>query len=75
MPRRGTPVRGGHRPGGLAGGYTPAVLDVLTLQGDRIAAVTGFITADVLGLPAGGRQVTGAQVFARFGLPAVINAG
>ncbi len=50
------------------GGFIPAVIDVLTLDGDRIAAVTGFLTADVAARPGGG-QVTGAEVFARFGLP------
>jgi hypothetical protein len=45
------------------------VIDVLTLDGDRIAAVTGFVTFDLVDLP-GGRQVTAAEVFARFGLPA-----
>jgi len=50
------------------GRFIPAVIDVLTLDGDRIAAVTGFLTADVQARPGGG-QVTGAEVFARFGLP------
>ena len=51
------------------GDYTAGVIDVLTLAGDRIAAVTGFIAFDLVGLP-GGRQVTAAEMFARFGLPA-----
>jgi RNA polymerase sigma-70 factor (ECF subfamily) len=51
------------------GDYGPGVIDVLTLDGDRIAAVTGFVTFDLVDLPEGG-QVTGAEVFARFGLPA-----
>jgi hypothetical protein len=38
------------------GGYLPAVIDVLTLEGDKIRSVVGFHT--------------GAEVFARFGLPA-----
>jgi RNA polymerase sigma-70 factor, ECF subfamily len=37
--------------------YEAAVLDVLTLRGDRIAAVTGFMTPDI---------------FPRFGLPAAL---
>jgi len=45
------------------------VIDVLTLDGDRIAAVTGFVTFDQVDLPGGG-QVTAAGMFARFGLPA-----
>jgi RNA polymerase sigma-70 factor, ECF subfamily len=50
------------------GRFIPAVIDVLTLDGDRIAAVTAFLTFDVQTRP--GRQVTGTEVFARFGLPA-----
>jgi RNA polymerase sigma-70 factor, ECF subfamily len=52
------------------GSYTAAVIDVLTLEGDRIAAVTGFLTSDTLERPHSGTRVTGAEVFARFGLPA-----
>jgi RNA polymerase sigma-70 factor (ECF subfamily) len=51
------------------GDYRAGVIDVLTLDGDRIAAVTGFVTFDLVDLP-GGRQITGAETFARFGLPA-----
>jgi hypothetical protein len=46
------------------GCFTPAVIDVLTLDGDRIAAVTAFIFHD------GARDITPAGAFARFGLPA-----
>jgi len=53
-----------------AGGYLPTALDVLTLDGDRIAAVTAFLVDEPQEVPSGGRQVTGAEVFARFGLPA-----
>jgi RNA polymerase sigma-70 factor, ECF subfamily len=49
------------------GRYIPGSLDVLTLDGDRIATVTGFLTADLASPP--GAKVTGAEVFARFGLP------
>jgi len=47
------------------GCYTAAVIDVLTLDGDRIAAVTAFVLHE-------GPQPPGvaAEVFARFGLPA-----
>jgi RNA polymerase sigma-70 factor, ECF subfamily len=45
-----------------AGGrYVPAVIDVLTIDGGKISAVTGFHT--------------GPEVFARFGLPAALPAG
>lgn len=52
------------------GTYTPAVIDVLTLVQEKIAAVTGF---QVLGGQEGrdaGERITPAEIFARFGLPA-----
>ncbi len=51
------------------GGYVPWVIDVLTLAGDKIAAVTGFHGADGLP-PRSGSWIGGAELFARFGLPA-----
>jgi RNA polymerase sigma-70 factor, ECF subfamily len=45
--------------------YTPAVIDVLTLSGDKIAAVTAFL---VMNDPGRG------GFFARFGLPAELPA-
>ena len=59
----------------LKGTYLPAVLDVLTLDGAKIAAVTGFLAADVSPelpspeAPGRGAWITGAQLFSRFGLP------
>jgi RNA polymerase sigma-70 factor (ECF subfamily) len=55
--------------------YMAAVIDVLTLDGAKIAAATGFMAADLFTeLPsaearARGSWITGAQLFARFGLP------
>jgi len=49
----------------------PSVLDVLTLDGDRIAEVTGFVTAELLSR--WGQEddrFVGATAFPRFGLPA-----
>jgi RNA polymerase sigma-70 factor, ECF subfamily len=43
-----------------AGRYQPAVIDVLTLDGDKIAAVTAFLLDDS----------TAAETFVSFGLPA-----
>jgi hypothetical protein len=43
------------------------VLDVLTLEGDKIAAVTGFLMPED---PAAAEPAT--AIFARFGLPAVL---
>ena len=51
-------------------GFVPAVLDVLTLEGEKIAAVTAFLAAETLPPPHSSAWVTGAQLFARFGLPA-----
>jgi RNA polymerase sigma-70 factor, ECF subfamily len=45
--------------------YTPTVIDVLTLSGDKIAAVTAFLVVDDPGR---------AGFFARFGLPAELPA-
>lgn len=52
------------------GSFIPASIDVLTLDGDKIAAVTGFLTADLLGPAEAAGWVTGAELFGRFGLPA-----
>jgi RNA polymerase sigma-70 factor (ECF subfamily) len=49
--------------------FIPAVIDVLTMRGDKIAAVTAFLTPDVLGLPADETKLSGTELFARFGLP------
>jgi len=50
------------------GRYVPAVIDVLTLAGDKIAAVTGFLALNPQEYP--GARLTGVELFARFGLPA-----
>jgi len=55
------------------GRFVPASIDVLSLSpagGGRIAAVTGFLTADLLGPEDAGGWISGAELFARFGLPA-----
>jgi RNA polymerase sigma-70 factor, ECF subfamily len=49
--------------------YAPAVIDVLTLQGDKIAAVTAFLTAWTLEAPHAGAWISGEALFSRFGLP------
>jgi RNA polymerase sigma-70 factor (ECF subfamily) len=51
------------------GRYAPAVIDVLTLDGEKIAAVTAFLTARTLEPPHSGAWVTGEELFSRFGLP------
>ncbi|HEU5416376.1 MAG TPA: sigma-70 family RNA polymerase sigma factor [Streptosporangiaceae bacterium] len=50
--------------------FIPAAIDVLTLDGDKIAAVTGFLTADLLDPADAGDWISGAELFGRFGLPA-----
>lgn len=52
------------------GGYVPGAIDVITLDGDKIAAVTGFLTADILGQKNAGGWIPGVELFGRFGLPA-----
>src|ERR1700722_11200180 len=53
-----------------AGRFIPASIDVITLDGDQTAAVTGFLTADLLSPENAGGWISGAELFARFGLPA-----
>jgi len=50
--------------------YLPAVIDVLTLDGEKITAVTGFLTAQTLPSPHSAAWPAGADIFPRFGLPA-----
>ena len=52
------------------GGFIPASIDVLTLNGDKIAAVTGFLTADLLEPDDAGGWIRGADLVGRFGLSA-----
>ena len=54
----------------VRGRYVPWVIDVLTLEGDKIAAVTAFLTAEAASPGRSGNQVSGTELFARFGLPA-----
>jgi RNA polymerase sigma-70 factor, ECF subfamily len=51
-------------------GFVPAVIDVLTLDGAKIAAVTAFLAAETLQPPHSSAWITGAELFGRFGLPA-----
>ena len=55
--------------------YIASVLDVLTLDGGRIASVTGFITVRT-GPAAGQRddRSWGTDAFPRFGLPGELDA-
>jgi RNA polymerase sigma-70 factor, ECF subfamily len=56
------------------GAYVAAALDVLTLDGDKISAVTGFQSSELSheplpAEPAREAWISGPQLFARFGLP------
>jgi RNA polymerase sigma-70 factor (ECF subfamily) len=46
----------------------PGAIDVLTLAGGKIASVTGFLTAETTSADG---WISGADMFARFGLPSV----
>ncbi len=52
------------------GDFIPAVIDVLTMAGPKIAAVTAFMTPDAFGREPSAWELSGAEWFARFGLPA-----
>jgi RNA polymerase sigma-70 factor (ECF subfamily) len=52
--------------------YPAAVLDVLTLRGDRVAQVTGFIAPWVFARFGEAEGVMTPEAFARFGLPAEV---
>ena len=52
------------------GSYLPAAIDVLTLDGDKIRSVVGFLTDAHAEAPDAGAWAAAAEVFARFGLPA-----
>jgi RNA polymerase sigma-70 factor, ECF subfamily len=53
--------------------YLAAGIDVLTLRGEKISAVIGFLTAETLKQPDTGGWITGAEMFSRFGQPAVFD--
>ena len=50
----------------------PSALAVLSLHGERIAEVDYFLTAELLRRWGDETSIDGAQMFARFGLPATI---
>ena len=49
------------------------MLDVLTLDGDRIARVDGFLTIEMLRRLGHPGRLSGAELFGRCGLPADVN--
>ena len=51
------------------GSYAASVLDVVTLDGDKISAVVGFHTADILRRSGHDVKFSGSDFFPRFGLP------
>ena len=52
------------------GTYVPACVDVLTLAGDKIRSVVGFLTAAQEESPDARTWTASAEIFTRFGLPA-----
>jgi RNA polymerase sigma-70 factor, ECF subfamily len=56
------------------GRYGAFIIDVLTLEGDKIAAVTAFLAAEAVSPERSEGQVAGAELFSRFGLPAELGA-
>jgi RNA polymerase sigma-70 factor, ECF subfamily len=56
----------------VTGSWVPSALSVLSLQGERIAEVDYFLTAELLGRWGDESSIDGTQMFARFGLPATM---
>jgi RNA polymerase sigma-70 factor, ECF subfamily len=54
--------------------YRPACIDVLTLRGEKISAVTAFLAAETLKQPDTGSSITGAELFSCFGQPAELRS-
>lgn len=54
------------------GTWVASALAVLSLRGERIAEVDYFLTAEMLGRWGYDSSIDGAEMFARFGLPATI---
>jgi RNA polymerase sigma-70 factor, ECF subfamily len=52
------------------GRYAAWCIDVLTLDGDKIAAVTAFLAAEAAAPGRSDGQLAGPELFSRFGLPA-----
>lgn len=48
-------------------GFTPASIALLSLDGDKVSAVTGFLTADLLRQETAAAWLTGAELFGCFG--------
>ncbi len=55
------------------GHFVPSVLDVLTLDGDQIARVDGFLTTEMLRRLGHQGRLTGADLFPSIGLPAKLD--
>ncbi len=55
------------------GRFVPSVLDVLTLEGDEVARVDGFLTTEMLRRLGYDGRLAGADLFPLFGLPADVS--
>ncbi|HYK66533.1 MAG TPA: RNA polymerase subunit sigma-70 [Streptosporangiaceae bacterium] len=54
------------------GTWVPSALAVLSVRGERVAEVDYFLTAELLGRWGDDSSIDGAEMFARFGLPATV---
>jgi hypothetical protein len=68
----GQPARGCYTVDPATGTWVASALAVLSLRGERIAEVDYFLTAELLGRRGDNSSIDGAEMFARFGLPAII---
>jgi RNA polymerase sigma-70 factor, ECF subfamily len=69
----GQPALGCYTVDPATGTWVASALAVLSLRGDRIAEVDYFLTAELLGRWGDASSIDGADMFARFGLPATIS--
>jgi RNA polymerase sigma-70 factor, ECF subfamily len=68
----GQPALGCYTVDPASGTWVPSALAVLSVQGERVAEVDYFLTAEILGRWGNDSSIDGAEMFARFGLPATI---
>jgi RNA polymerase sigma-70 factor, ECF subfamily len=68
----GQPALGCYTVDPATGTWVASALAVLSLRGERIAEVDYFLTGELLGRWGNDSSIDGAEMFARFGLPATI---
>jgi hypothetical protein len=67
----GQPAIAGYLLDAETGVFAPWVIDVLTFEGEKISAVTAFLSAEAADPPRDPSWTTGAELFTRFGLPLI----